>query len=121
MQEYAFHLAKDIYGDSTFNATHGLYWSTMPSPSEMLSSELLTDQQLEQLQTPELARLLKVQRGVAERMYHGNLSWGGQPPLREALGEKTPSLEVFKYLASIVSAAPVHCNSFFSFLHGVFS
>lgn len=102
--EYAHGLIRRFKSDSEFNKTYSLLWSTQPKPGEILTSETFTDKLLTMLQLPELARILKLQRNVAEDVYYGRYHWYNYDPLPEVLtGDAAVSLDEFLYVTSVVS------------------
>jgi hypothetical protein len=101
--EYASELIRLFKLDADYAARHQLHWSTQPPPGDMLTPELFTDAQLEALQTPRLAELLRYQRSVCEETYRGNLSWATFDPISEMLKDVGGmTLDEFKHWASIV-------------------
>ena len=101
--EYAHGLLLQFKTDPIFNKTHSLFWSTQPSPEDILNADVLPDHLIEQLHTPELARLMRSQRQVGINVYKGLTRWADYASLPEVLtGENAVSLDYFLYFSAIV-------------------
>jgi hypothetical protein len=68
-QEFAYSLVKAYLEDPDFNKTHGLFWSVLPSPDEVLCGEMLiSEEELNMLQMPTLVRHPSLRQGQCARV-----------------------------------------------------
>jgi SET domain len=101
--EYAHGLLLKFKTDPIFNKTHSLFWSTQPKPEEILSADTFPDHLVDDLQTPNLAYLIRSQRQVGINVYYGKTRWAKYTPIPELLtGEDAISLEYFLYISAVI-------------------
>lgn len=84
------------------------YFATLPTPDQVLTSELFTDDHIEELQSPELAKLVKRERIIADAVYYGIYkdedSGRAYAPLQHALGDNAPTFQSFRYLTALITS-----------------
>lgn len=102
--EYAHNLVYNIYSDSYFNKTYGIFLDSQPGIDELLTPELVTEELWKELQIPELQRLIKHQRKAAIDAYNGKTQNEKFKPIPELLGDKAPSLEIYFRYAAIIGS-----------------
>ncbi|GAB4821250.1 hypothetical protein N2152v2_008296 [Parachlorella kessleri] len=100
-QGTAYELLVRLHTEPGFNKTKKPWWDTLPTPDQVLCTELLSEQDLDVLQSSWLTRHAANMRQLADDFYNGRSGRG--KPLNDVIAPASVSFETFLYVSALVT------------------